>query len=335
MLRNNYFLNFTLFKIGKIMMKGLLTFLIGFTLLSSCASSSKERDVSVAVLGDLHFDLPPETDQYYHVRMINKIEGTFHIPADSVNGISTGVINKLNGVIIAGDVFDKPYPGAHELYKQRYGQGMGDKQVHYPVYPGYGNHDIDPISEDSLQNLQGRADNLAFLDSLLNDKLKKREILNLHPGSRSYSWNIGDVHFIQAHRYSGDDAYGEANWEWLAADLQKYASNGNPVVYIQHYGFDAWALKWWPESAREKLFNLLDQYNLAAFLVGHTHEASIQHYRGHDIYQVNNAWPDEDGNGSFAVVRIKGNNVVIATCRWTDNQGNYEVVAPYDVKFLK
>lgn len=308
---------------------------IGLMSLSSCVTSSEERDVTVAVLGDLHFDLPPETDQYYHVRALNNLEGKFSIPAEFVNGVSTGTVEKLDGVIVAGDMFDKPYSNVHELYKQRYFQGPGDKQIHYPVFPGYGNHDIDPISQDSIKNLEGRAANLELLDSLLNDKLKKGEILNLHPGSRSYSWNIGDVHFVQAHRYSGDNAYGDANWEWLEADLKKYASAGNPIVYIQHYGFDEWAIKWWSEADRERLFDLFSKYNLAAFLVGHTHEASIQEYRGYKIYQVNNAWPDEDGNGSFAVVRLKGNNVAIATCRWTDDKGNYEIVGPYYEKALK
>ena len=316
-------------------MKALWLTLFGFMALSACTSSVSDRNVTVAVLGDLHFDLPPETDQYYHVRALNNIEGQFCVPGDSVNGVSTGVVNKLNGVIIAGDIFDKPYPEAHDLYNQRYTPGNGDKQIHFPVFPGYGNHDIDPFSQDSVMNMKGREANLHLLDSVLREKLVGGEILSLHEGSRSYSWNVGDVHFIQAHRYSGDSAYGEANWSWLEDDLKKYASEGNPVVYIQHYGFDKWALTWWTEDDRKRLFDLLEQYNLAAFLVGHTHEASIQTYREHEIYQVNNAWPDEDGNGSFAVVRIQGNKVVIATCRWTDDLGNYEVVAPFCIKSLK
>lgn len=315
-------------------MKALWLTLLGFMTLSACTSSVADREVTVAVLGDLHFDLPPETDQYYHVRALNRLEGNFCVPQDSVQGVSTGPVKKLDGVIIAGDIFDKPYPEAHDLYNQRYTQGAGDKQIHFPVFPGYGNHDIDPFSQDSLRNMQGREVNLHLLDSILHEKLVHGEIVSLHEGSRSYSWNVGDVHFIQAHRYSGDSEYGETNWTWLEDDLKKYASDGNPVVYIQHYGFDEWALTWWTEDDRKRLFDLLEQYNLAAFLVGHTHEASIQTYRGHEIYQVNNAWPDEDGNGSFAVVRIQGNKVVIATCRWTDDQGNYEVVPPFYVKSL-
>lgn len=288
-----------------------------------------ERDITVVVAGDLHFDLPPETDQYYHVKAMNRLPGHFRFPAEAMPGIAGETIPDVDAVILAGDMFDKASPEILSLYKARYETGKGDKTIHFPVYPGFGNHDIDPISSDSAKNLEGRTFSLGYLDSVLNGKLAKGEILNLHPSSRSYSWDVGDVHFIQAQRFSGDTAYCESNLEWLADDLRHYASKGNPVVYIQHYGVDKWASKWWPQAARNRLFDLLDQYNIAAFLVGHTHEPSLQRYRGYPIYQVNNAWPDEDGNGSFAVVRIKGNTVSVANCRWTDGEGNFEVAGPF------
>ena len=62
------------------------------------------------------------------------------------------------------------------------------------------------------------------MDSVLSVKLARKEILNLHPSSRSYSWNIGDVHFVHGQRYAGDTSYCESNLEWLKADLEKYAS---------------------------------------------------------------------------------------------------------------
>lgn len=307
-------------------------FLFAAMLLSASCSSGvqeAERDVTVVIAGDLHFDMPPETDQYYHVIAMNRLENHFTFPGEALPGIAGEKLKKLDGVILAGDMFDKPDPAILALYRERYEQGTGDKSIHYPVYPGLGNHDIVPYPEGGGDNPQGRSFTLHYIDSILTDKLAKKEILNLHPGSRSYSWNIGDVHFIQAHRFTGDTTYSESNFDWLANDLQTYASNGNPVVYIQHYGVDPWALEWWTQADRNRLFDLLDNYNIAAFLVGHTHEASLEHYRGYPIYQVNNAWPDEDGNGSFAVLRIKGDKVSVSTCRWTDDKGNFEVVPPY------
>lgn len=310
---------------------------VAATLAASCSSPKDStpaagRDVAVVVAADLHFDLPPETDQYYHVVTINRLPGQFVFPSDTAAGKNTSAapVGHIDGVIVAGDMFDKARPEILSLYRERYEPGEGDRRIHYPVYPGFGNHDIDPsVSDKGADNLKGRAFSLHYLDSILQEKLAKKEILNLHPGSRSYSWNIGDVHFIQAQRFSGDTAYSESNFDWLADDLRTHAAKGNPVVYIQHYGVDPWALKWWPQEARNRLFDLLDQYNVAAFLVGHTHTPSLQYYRGYPIYQVNNAWPDEDGNGSFAVVRIRDHTVDIASCRWTDSEGNFETVGPF------
>ena len=289
------------------------------------AEKSAGRDVTVVIAADLHFDNPPETDQFFHVVTMNRLPGNFAFPGENEQPI-----DHVDAVVIAGDIFDKATPAAQALYKNRYEPGEGEKRIHYPVYPAYGNHDIDPIEAgDSPENLAARALNLHYLDSLLEAKLAAGEILNLHASSRSYSWNIGDVHFIQAQRFAGDTAYCESNFDWLRADLAKYATDGAPVVYIQHYGFDDWAIDWWPQDARNRLFDLLDEYNLAAFFVGHTHVPSVQTYRGYPIYQVNNAWPDDDGNGSFAVLNIKGDRVRVASCRWTDGEGNFEVVEPF------
>lgn len=289
-----------------------------------------ERDVTFVIAADLHFDLLPETDQYYHVVTINRLPGNFTFPANAAPGIAGETIKKIDGIALAGDIFDKAHPEALQLYRERYEQTSGDKTIHFPVYPGFGNHDIDPdTSAGEAENLAGRTFNLHYLDSILNDKLAKKEILNLHPSSRSYSWNVGDVHFVQAQRFAGDTAYCESNQDWLADDLRQYASSGNPVVYIQHYGVDEWAIKWWPQGDRNRLFDLLDHYNVAAFLVGHTHIPSLEHYRGYPIYQVNNAWPDKDGKGSFAVLRIKGDAISVASCRWTDDEGSFEIAGPF------
>lgn len=317
-------------------MKKISLFIGTLLLMLSCAVDTQqtERDVTVVIAGDLHFDRPPESDQYYHVVTMNNLVNRFAFPAEAFPAMKGEAIKQLDGVILAGDVFDKPSDETLALYRERYEPGEGERRIHYPVYPGLGNHDIIPYPEGEGDNEKGRAFTLQYIDSILNDKLAKKEILNLHPSSRSYSWNIGDVHFVQAHRFSGDTTYSESNYEWLVNDLKSYASKGNPVVYIQHYGVDPWALTWWPQADRNRLFDLLDNYNIAAFLVGHTHVPTLEHYRGYPIYQVNNAWPDEDGNGSFAVLRIKGDQVAVATCRWKNDKGDFEVVPPFQYDSL-
>lgn len=53
------------------------------------------------------------------------------------------VVKKVDGVVIAGDIFDRARPEIIDLYRQRYERGEGEKRIHFPVYPGLGNHDLD------------------------------------------------------------------------------------------------------------------------------------------------------------------------------------------------
>jgi len=57
----------------------------------------------------------------------------------------------------------------------------------------------------------------------------------------------------------------------------------DPIVLMQHYGFDGFSLNdwnWWTPKQRRALYELLKDYNVAAFFHGHNHHA--EHYRGPD-----------------------------------------------------
>lgn len=283
--------------------------LFALSALNGYASEKKrEANCTVVIAADLHFDLPPETDQFHHVLAINAL----------------GDQRRIDGVILAGDLFDKSHLKILDLYRQRWERGPGYRQIHYDTYPTFGNHDISPESGRPDQNRIGMEFNLHYLDSTLLDMKQAGRILNIHRSSRSYSFDIGGVHFVCGQLAAGDTTYCESNMQWIADDLKKYASDGKPVVYVQHYGFDAWALEWWTEEQRTQLFDILEHYNLAAFFVGHTHTKSVQHYRGYDIHQVNNAWRDDDGNASFDVLQIKGKRVTVETYEVLDGNGNFK-----------
>ena len=289
-----------------------LLFFCLFALNGYAAEYKKQAECRVVIAADLHFDMPPETDQFHHVLAINALGDTM----------------RIDGVILAGDLFDKSDPRILDLYRQRWERGPAYKQIHYDVYPCFGNHDVSPGSGRPDTDRLGMEFNLHYLDSTLLDMKSRKQIVNRHASSRSYSFNLGGAHFICAQLCAGDTSYCESNMEWIADDLRRYASDGTPVVFIQHYGFDKWALEWWSEESRERLVDMLGNYNLAAFFVGHTHESSVQEYKGMRVCQVNNAWNDDDGPASFAVLHIKGKNVTVDTYEVLDDKGTTRLVKP-------
>ncbi|MBQ8047331.1 MAG: metallophosphoesterase [Prevotella sp.] len=282
--------------------------IVGLCLLFMASSCTKKAtqpaeglpsvpEVTVAVVSDLHFDLPPETDQFHHVVAINHLGDSIH----------------LDAVLQTGDIFNDAAPETQALYKERWHQGEGELTIHYPVYPLYGNHDIEPDHGRPALNKAGYELNMQYLDSLLTAKKNAGEILNVDESSRAYSFNLGGVHFVMVTLAAGDSTYCKSNFGWLRDDLATYCADGTPVVYCQHYGFDEWALDWWTDHQRRQLLETLQPYRLAAFLVGHTHQWSVQQYYGLSILQVNNAWYDTDGPASVCLLKIKGDDVTIET----------------------
>jgi hypothetical protein len=57
-------------------------------------------------------------------------------------------------------------------------------------------------------------------------------------------------------------------------------------------------------------------------------------WEGLRVFQSNNAKAEigtgnTDGKGAFAIVRITEDRLDVVTCRWIDDAGHYELIAPY------
>jgi cytolysin (calcineurin-like family phosphatase) len=133
----------------------LITFLNINVLYALNGDKNKNKNITFFVAADLHFDSPPESDQYYHVFAMNKICGEIKnsyslLWPKEIDNLNTGFdccgekINIPNGGILVGDITDRAEPTALELFKTRYEIGQEAKQIHFPVYIGLGNHDLDP-----------------------------------------------------------------------------------------------------------------------------------------------------------------------------------------------
>lgn len=294
------------------MKKLFLIFLAAIPCLSFAQKTAKV-DCRVAILSDTHFDMPTESDQYHEVKAINRA------------GKDRG---GLHGVIHTGDMCDKADPKIISLFRQRYDRGPGEKSIHYDFFPTFGNHDVAPMKGRPYDDCSGNEVNLQYMDSVLAAYKKVGKILNVDPSSRSYSFNLGGVHFVNAQLSAGETSYCADNLPWIEADLRRYAADGTPVVYIQHYGFDDDGLTWWKEENRKRLFDLLDHYSVAGFFVGHAHAATLRYYRGYPIFQVNNGWKDGDGDPSFLILHIKDKRVTIENCHFNSGDGHYRVMQP-------
>ncbi len=237
--------------------------------------SSYPRRLRFAVTADTHFDMPPESDQWRNVVELNR--------------------HNLDGVAIAGDVFDHQHPDILELFKRRYEMSGidGDSTLHSQLYIGLGNHDINPDSDDAKLNIEQRTITVNYVDSLLRAMRDQGKITNLHPPTRNYSFDLCGLHFIQSHTWAGETTLGEGGLEWLAKDLKRYGSKGEPIVLIMHYTFVE-SERWINNAERELLYEVLKGYNIQAIFNGHDHYSKQSKWHGIPVYQADNTWQDND-----------------------------------------
>jgi cytolysin (calcineurin-like family phosphatase) len=142
---------------------------------------------------------------------------------------------------------------------------------------------------------------------------------------------------VQTHRFAGDVGYGLASSiDFLAADLGDHAADGRPVFVFHHYGMDAFGTedRWWTAEQRAAYRTVLGTHHVAAIFTGHSHYAMQYEWEGLRVFQANNAKAEigvgnDDGNGSFAIVRVTDQRLDVVTCRWLDDAGHYELIGPF------
>jgi cytolysin (calcineurin-like family phosphatase) len=250
------------------------------------------------------------------------------------------------GVIVGGDMTDDgggqvtaPSEGTQLLqFSHRYQQGMGPDRVHFPVYAGLGNHDLDQ---------DGPPQHVDWYRREMRDyiEINHRPSVIFKPpvpatnydlDSDNYSWNWGGLHLIQTHRFAGDTAKGAvSSLPWLKNDLATYAGDGRPVIIFQHYGWDPFSIEkwdpatqhfddegpgqphWWSEADRQALLAVLSGYNVVGVFHGHQHEtAMIYHRDGLDIFKPKAAFM-----GGFGLVRVTDRYMDVVLGEAVGNEG--------------
>jgi cytolysin (calcineurin-like family phosphatase) len=297
-------------------------------------------DITFIVMADSHADPMPEDDLLSQVRAINAVSKTGMWP-DSIGGTAThflgGPIATPLGVVICGDLTGGgTAPTEIPMFRSYFEMGNSADSINYPAYVGMGNHDIDTADRDDATANAYRATYWQYVDSRYKGPQAPIPVTNFDPGSHNYSWDWAGVHLIMTHRFAGDTGYGlPSSLPWLASDLQTYASDGRPVFVFHHYGMDAFGTngQWWTADDRLNYRTLLTGFHVTAIMTGHTHYAFGYTWDGLNVLQVNNAKAEintgnNDGKGSFAVVRVTDTQFDMMTVRWTDDQGGFELIDP-------
>jgi hypothetical protein len=211
-------------------------------------------------------------------------------------GLNLDSIAAPRALILLGDITDGHKDPAEQEDQRRAldrlfpfeGVRFGDRDV--PVLACAGNHDGDPAGP-LRQGLVARNRKLADAG----------QFAAIATNGVHFALNWSGVHWICLGLCPADttDAetpfkYGQpgpGSWndpQGAMSFLKEYlarhvGASGEPIVLMHHYGFDGFSMNdwnWWTPKQRRVLYELLKDYNVAAFLHGHNHHA--EHYR----------WPD-------------------------------------------
>ena len=287
-----------------------------------------------------------------HVAVLNGLEGT---PWPStIDGVASGLassghrIGRPRGLVVGGDMTDDgggqealPHEGKQlQQFSHRYQEGSGPDRVHFPVYVGLGNHDLDQDGQPPRVDWYRRElrdyveinhkPSVFFKPPLPAD--------NYDVDSDCYSWNWGNLHLVQGHKFPGDISKGARSaLDWLRQDLKDFAGDGRPVILFQHFGWDPFSIErwdpakttfdddgagaphWWSDDDRKALLSVLAGSNVIGVFHGHQHETPMIYSRdGLDIFKPKAAFM-----GGFAAVRVTDTVMDVAIGEATDAHGGH------------
>jgi 3',5'-cyclic AMP phosphodiesterase CpdA len=213
-------------------------------------------------------DHRPAPIEVVHRRQMDDMLGLAGIPYPSEIG---GAVAEPRGLLIAGDLTEHGTPEDWRRFLDFYGPGGRDNRLGFPVFAGIGNHDQTAQAYVAHQ-------------------------LGLQHGREFYSWNWQTLHLVCL-----SIAPDKRVLDWLEQDLA-WTGFERPIVLYLHYPLagpysDTWFSR---EGFRDRLRNLLAEYNVVAIFHGHFHASGSYRWQNTDVYLVGSP---KDPWRTFAVVR--------------------------------
>ncbi|WP_455189961.1 metallophosphoesterase [Foliimonas ilicis] len=279
-------------------------------------------------------------------------------PSNLVNAGKS--IQRPLGLVIGGDMTDdgggqvaQPGEGTQLMqFSRRYQQGTGPDHIHFPVYEGLGNHDLDQDGPPPHQDWYRREMRDYVEINHRPSVFFKPPIpaTNYDVDSDNYSWDWGGLHLIQLQRFGGDtrkDAI--SGLDWLKQDLKDYAGDGRPVILFQHYGWDDFSIErwnttthtfdhqgdgaphWWSPEEQQALLAALQGYNIIGICHGHEHPTPmVYQHEGFDVFKPKAAFM-----GGFAMIHIGSDTMDVVLGEAGDDKGSVTFTNAFTKKIAR
>ena len=225
-------------------------------------------------------------------------------------------------------------------FTKYFDQNRSNESINLPMYVGMGNHDLNHTYSNKLypDALNRRMRKYVRVKHQGNNAEVK--VGSYDDASGSFSWVIDGVHFMQFHRFGGDNLknmrqdnqsrpnqfyltedYQEPNnsLDWIQTDLLKH--NDKPTLVFQHYDWHSpdnqsvggtTYYSWWTPAEMNALDVALVQANKKIIRFhGHTHSQHTYIYRdqmnnAHQVFDSGTASPFHGVTDriNFLVVRV-------------------------------
>ena len=266
--------------------------------LAPAGAAGLNVDVTFFFVADTHFGrdlslVDSEWDNRAVVDDMNQLPGTAY-----PGGVGSAV-DTPRGVLVGGDLTDNgtssQWAGGsgwfthHDGFIEQYGVN-GQERLDYPVYEGYGNHDISGGSRVVKDGIIARN--------------AERPGINVSSNGLHYSWDWDGLHFVNLNIYPGGSGGAENSLSFLKQDLAgQVGDSRRPVILYQHYGFGG---GWWADAERQAYYNAIKDYNIAAIFKGHDHRTEHFVWNGVDVYGA-----DTVQDRSYLVVHVTDGQLTV------------------------
>lgn len=282
-------------------------------------------DVTFIAFGDTQFGGGAEDKNDLHKIALNEAN-------DQLDWFALGVnepVANIRGIIMNGDITQNGRDG--RLFSENEYGGFtriyglcGNRDVEFPLFEGYGNHDFFEWNNIGYRLLKAHP----VADSVSKRNAYRVGLTNTAPDTDGhYSWDWDNIHFVQLNLVPSDidpqhQVHGVRNprmaLTFLKNDLAEHvAGTDKKVIIMSHYG--PWETFEWDNEQIDALYEEIKDYNIIAYLHGHAHATSAYTWKGIPVFNVGSPYYlsyNSDRRGHYSVFRITDNRLYAFDVSW-------------------